>query len=60
MIEQDKINSIELNRISLLVMDYCTASETTVSKAVERILLELDESKSTIKLLKHKLAEYEK
>jgi hypothetical protein len=40
-------------------MDYCTTSETTASKAVERILIELEQSKSTVKLLKHKIAEYE-
>lgn len=56
---QAEINSSELNIIGALVEDYCTTSETTTSMAVERIILELDQSKATVKLLQHKLKAHE-
>jgi hypothetical protein len=55
---QECKNTAELNIIASLVMEHCTTPETSASKAVERLLLELEQSKATIKLLEHELAEH--
>lgn len=60
MSDQDKKNHRELNIIASLVEDYCTTTETTVSSAVKRLMLELNQSKASEMLLKHKVAEYER
>ena len=59
MSDQNSINASELNIIASLVEEYCTTSETSVSKAVERVILELKQANATVKLLEHKLAAHE-
>jgi len=59
MASQEKINTAELNIIASLVEDYCTTPESTTSKAVERILLELELANASVKLLTHKVDELE-
>lgn len=55
---QSKITS-ELNKVAIRVEDYCLTPDTTVSQAVDGILLELEHAKSTIRLLEFKLRAYE-
>lgn len=57
---QNEINATQLGMIAVMVEEYCTTTETNTSKGVELVLLELELSKAKIKLLEHKLEEYQK